>query len=186
MHHIVLSSRLSSSLQYSPWTVLHDHPSHASLQRHIHRQRLHSLPFNSRTMAPLTSPSDIFRRALSDTADIECPRPLPNEHGDPLFGPGSINLRQLMIYVSAPCLFLTVVSCWFLCWRHLHRYTSPQEQRQILRIVNLPIAYSLFNFLAITFVKDYMYIEPLAAIYEAFTVAALFYLVLEWVVPDGK
>ena len=31
-----------------------------------------------------------------------------------------------------------------------------------------------------------MYIEPIAAIYEAFSVAALFYLVLEWVVPDGR
>ena len=30
-----------------------------------------------------------------------------------------------------------------------------------------------------------MYIEPIGAIYEAFSVAALFYLVLEWVVPDG-
>lgn len=90
-----------------------------------------------------------------------------------------------MIYVSAGCLVVTVISCWFLSWRHLHRYTSPQEQRQILRIINLPIAYGLFNFLAITFVKDYMYIEPIGQIYEAFSVAALFYLVLEWVVPDG-
>jgi hypothetical protein len=91
-----------------------------------------------------------------------------------------------MIYVSAACLFLTVISCWFLSWRHLHRYTAPQEQRQILRIVNLPIAYCLFNFLAITFGMDYMYIEPLGAIFEAFSVAALFLLVLEWAVPDGR
>lgn len=32
---------------------------------------------------------------------------------------------------------------------------------------------------------DYQYIQPIGSIYEAFTVAALFILVLEWVVPDG-
>jgi hypothetical protein len=138
-------------------------------------------------MAPLNHPVNLLARALgiASTSDIECPRPRPDEHGDTLFGPGTINLRQLMIYVSAPCLFLTVISCWYLCFRHLHRYTSPQEQRQILRIVNLPIAYCLFNFLALAFVKDYMYIEPLGAIYEAFSVAALFYLVLEWYLALG-
>lgn len=30
-------------------------------------------------------------------------------------------------------------------------YTAPQEQRQILRIVNLPFFYCLFNFLALSF-----------------------------------
>ncbi|KAI9661225.1 MAG: hypothetical protein M1821_009552 [Bathelium mastoideum] len=62
---------------------------------------------------------------------------------------------------------------------------APQEQRQILRVVNLPVFYCLFNFLALCFYNDYLYIEPIAAIYEAFTVAALFFLVLEWVCPDG-
>ena len=52
-------------------------------------------------------------------------------------------------------------------------------------IINLPIAYCLFNFLALTSTMDYMYIEPIGAIYEAFTVPALFFLVLEWVCPDG-
>lgn len=85
-------------------------------------------------MAPLISPADLTTRAFLGSAEnttIQCPKPLPGELGDPLFGPGSITLRQLMVYVSAPCLFFTVISCWFLSWRHLHRYTSPQEQRQI-------------------------------------------------------
>ena len=34
--------------------------------------------------------------------------------------------------------------------------------------------------------SSYMYIEPIGAIYEGFSVAALFLLVLEWVVPDGR
>jgi hypothetical protein len=120
--------------------------------------------------------------------DIACPKPLANlvGTGAPLFGDGSINLHQFMVYVSAGCLGLTMISCFFLSWRHLHRYTSPQEQRQMIRIVNLPLAYALFNFLALTFTLDYMFIEPIGAVYEGFAVAALFFLLLEYVCPDGQ
>jgi len=90
-----------------------------------------------------------------------------------------------MILISAACLGLTVLSSLYLSWRHLHRYTAPQEQRQILRIVNLPVFYCLFNFLALSFYNDYQYIEPLAGAYEAFAVASLFLLTLEYVCPDG-
>ncbi|KYG47210.1 hypothetical protein M433DRAFT_86145, partial [Acidomyces richmondensis BFW] len=90
-----------------------------------------------------------------------------------------------MILISAPCLAITVALCLLLSWRHLHRYTAPQEQRQILRMVNLPVAYCLFNFLSLCFYQDYLYIQPIAGVYEAFVVAALFFLVLEYVCPDG-
>jgi hypothetical protein len=127
----------------------------------------------------------IFLRDIgfSSTSNLTCARPLPDEHGEPLFG--SVTFHTLMIYVSAACLGITTISCIFLSWRHLHRYTSSQEQRQILRIINLPFMYCLFNFLSILFVMDYQYIEPIAGIYEAFTTAALFMLTLEWVCPDG-
>lgn len=124
-------------------------------------------------------------RVPADKPDLSCPRPVTDEVGAPLFGKGSINLHQLMIYISGPCLIVTIISCMILSWRHLHRYTSPQEQRQILRIVNLPIAYCLFNFLALTFTLDYMFIQPIAGVFEAFAVAGLFFLVLEYVTPDG-
>lgn len=119
----------------------------------------------------------------SSTSDIECAKPMEPWEGEPLFG--SFTFHHLMILISAPCLGLTVASTIFLSWKHLHRYTAPQEQRQLLRIINLPTAYCLFNFLALCFYKDYLYIEPIAGIYEAFTVAALFFLYLEYVCPDG-
>ena len=121
----------------------------------------------------------------SSTANVQCARPQTNDVGAPLRSGGTLTLHQLMIDISAVCLVLTVISSMILSWRHLHRYTVPQEQRQILRIANLPVFYSLFNFLALCFYSDYLYIEPIAGIYEAFTVAALFFLVLEWVCPDG-
>jgi len=80
---------------------------------------------------------------------------------------------------------ITILSTLFLNWRHLHHYSVPQEQRQILRIINLPAAYGIFNFLALAFPMDYQYIAPIAGVYEAFCVAALFLLGLEYVCPDG-
>jgi hypothetical protein len=112
-----------------------------------------------------------------------CARPLTNDIGEPIAG--SLTFHHLMILISAPCMGLTLLSCILLSWRHLHRYTVPQEQRQILRIVNLPAVYAIFNFLGILFYQDYFYITPIAGIYEAFVVAALFLLVLEWTCPDG-
>lgn len=139
-------------------------------------------------MAPFLATA-LLERSIDSSATSateHCPRPLHHdEKGAPLFGTGSVNLHQLMVYVSAGCLAVTALSCVWLTFSHLRNYTHPQQQRQILRIVNLPLAYCLFNFLALTFTTDYIYIQPLGSIYEAFTVAALFLLVLEWVAPDG-
>ena len=115
----------------------------------------------------------------------QCARPVANEVGAPLFGGNSLNLHQFMRDVSGGCLALTVISCVYLTWTHLRRYTVPQEQRQIIRIANVPVFYCLFNFLALCWYPYYQYIEPIARIYEAFCVAALFFLLLEYIAPDG-
>lgn len=119
----------------------------------------------------------------STLAPSECARPIEPWEGEPVAG--SLTFHHLMIFVSAGCLGLTIVSSVLLSWKHLHRYTAPQEQRQILRIVNLPAAYAIFNFLALCFYQDFLFIEPISGIYEAFAVGALFLLFLEYVCPDG-
>jgi len=120
---------------------------------------------------------------FSSTDNITCARPEPHLVGEKIVG--SLTVHHLMILISAPCLAITVASSLFLSWRHLHSYTAPKEQRQLLRMVNLPVAYCLFNFLALSFYQDYLYLEPISGVYEAFVVAALFFLVLEYVCPDG-
>lgn len=141
-------------------------------------------------MPPSYLAMELASRAVgfSSTSNITCARPMKNDNGVPLFakdGKDGITFHTLMIYVSAVLLVPTFLSCWFLSWRHLHRYTAPLEQKQILRIVNLPANYALFNFLALCFVIDYQYIEPIQGVYEAFAVGALFLLILEYVAPDG-
>ncbi|KAK0865969.1 hypothetical protein LTS02_005064 [Friedmanniomyces endolithicus] len=122
---------------------------------------------------------------LATTSNRTCARPLPNEVGNTIFGSSSLTFQHLMVFISAACLGITILSTLFLNWRHLHHYSVPQEQRQILRIINLPAAYGIFNFLALAFPMDYQYIAPIAGVYEAFCVAALFLLGLEYVCPDG-
>ncbi|KAK3067572.1 hypothetical protein LTR53_015493 [Teratosphaeriaceae sp. CCFEE 6253] len=122
---------------------------------------------------------------FASTKNLTCARPFPNEIGEPLFKGSSLTFHQLMVYISAPCLCITILSTLFLAFRHLRKYTAPQEQRQILRIACLPAAYAIFAFLALCFPMDYQYIAPIAGVYEAFCVAALLLLGLEYVCPDG-
>lgn len=49
----------------------------------------------------------------------------------------------------------------------------------------MPVFYCLFNFLALCWYSNFQYIHPLAGLYQSFAVAALFFLLLEWVCPEG-
>lgn len=121
--------------------------------------------------------------AVSDAK--QCARPVPTLVGDPLYKDSDITFHQLAIYICIPCLVLTTLSALSLCWRHVRNYTAPQEQRQILRIAALPVFLCLFNFLALCWYRTFQYINPIAGLYQAFAIAALFLLLLEWVCPEG-
>lgn len=130
-------------------------------------------------------PKALVSRSISSTDNITCARPIPDLVGGPLYAHSDITFHQLMIYICAACLGLTTISAGYLAWKHVRNYTAPQEQRQILRIIALPFFYSLFNFLAICWYANYQYIQPLKGLYESFAIAALFFLCLEWVCPEG-
>lgn len=134
-----------------------------------------------------TSPFSVLLVRADDDPDnvATCARPLPNLPGAPLFNSSSITFHTLAVLIAAGSLGLTVLITIFGSWRHLRTYTAPQEQRQILRIINVAVFYAIFQFLALTFYLDYFYISPISKIYEAFAVAALFFLIIEYVCPDG-
>jgi hypothetical protein len=143
--------------------------------------------FMERIMEPSTpnSPITIFSRATPPDNHLTCARPVPGLVGGPLYANSDITFHKLTILISAPCLAITVMSSGYLAWKHVRNYTAPQEQRQILRIIALPVFYSLFNFLALCWYGTYQYVQPLAGLYESFAIAALFFLLLEWVCPEG-
>jgi hypothetical protein len=143
--------------------------------------------FMERTMesSAVFSFNTIFSRATPPDNHLTCAHPVPGLVGGPLYAHSDITFHHLMILISAPCLAITTISSGYLAWKHLRNYTAPQEQRQILRIVALPVFYSLFNFLALCWYRTYQFIQPLSGLYESFAIAALFFLILEWVCPEG-
>ncbi|KAH7136015.1 organic solute transporter Ostalpha-domain-containing protein [Dendryphion nanum] len=132
---------------------------------------------SSNTLATYT----LFRR---EDAYFECSRPRPNEHGEPLAI--GITFKLLMTYITIACLGLTAISTFILQWKHLHRYTRPKEQRQVVRIVFMPFFFCVIALLCLLFYEQSIYLKPIMHTYEAFCVAALFFLFLEIVCPDEE
>lgn len=93
----------------------------------------------------------LARGLFKNDSNMARTRPLPYQQGEPLSADGALTAHQLMTYISAACTGLTILSSIYLSWRYLHRFTAAQEQRQVLRIVNLPVAYAIFNLLATLF-----------------------------------
>ncbi|KAL1970812.1 hypothetical protein VTN77DRAFT_2646 [Rasamsonia byssochlamydoides] len=116
------------------------------------------------------------------SSNFTCARPLPDEHGEPLSI--GITFKKLMIYTTFASLCLTLASTVLLIWKHLHWYTRPQEQRQHVRIIALPVFFCVVALLSVIFYQDSIYIKPLIEVYEAFCVAALFLLFIEYVCPE--
>lgn len=118
----------------------------------------------------------------TDNSNFTCARPKPDDHGE-LLSIG-ITFRWLMIYIIAAALGLTTLSALLLTWKHLHRYSRPREQRQNVRIIAMPVIFCIVCLLSVLFYSASIYIKPLIEVYEAFCVAALFLLYLEYVCPN--
>ncbi|KAF2811324.1 uncharacterized protein BDZ99DRAFT_461417 [Mytilinidion resinicola] len=118
------------------------------------------------------------------SSNFTCARPKPNEHGAKLSI--GITAKSLMEYMAYACLGLTTASALFLIWKHLHRYTCPKEQRQNVRIIFMPVIFCALELLSIIFYSDSIYLSPLKETYQAFCIAALFLLYVEFVCPDEQ
>jgi hypothetical protein len=115
-------------------------------------------------------------------SNFTCERPKPNEHGKDLSI--GISFKTLMFYICAACLGITTLSSIFLIWKHLHRYTHPKEQRQNVRIIFMPVVFCAVSLLSVQFYSASIYLQPLTEVYEAFCIAAVFLLYIEYVCPD--
>ncbi|OCL13952.1 hypothetical protein AOQ84DRAFT_331864 [Glonium stellatum] len=136
---------------------------------------------NYQPFTKLLQPRGLFG---SSDSNFTCSRPKPDEHGD-LLSIG-ITFKSLMTYITTAALGLTTISALFLIWKHLHRYTTPKEQRQNVRIIAMPVFFSIISLLSIMFYVDSIYFKPLIDVYESFCVAALFLLYVEYVCPEEE
>ncbi|KAF9636100.1 putative duf300-domain-containing protein [Lasiodiplodia theobromae] len=103
-----------------------------------------------------------------------CPAPISDAEAKPLSI--GITTQRLLTYISIPCAAISSIACLYLIFKHLHRYTRPAEQRQIVRLIFTPVIYSILAVLSLLFYDAHEYIEPLPELYEAFALACLFVL----------
>ena len=114
--------------------------------------------------------------------------PLPKDEaslllvGEPIVG--SLTFQHLILLISIACAGATAVLSLWLILKHLHRYTQPKQQRQIIRIIATPVIFALLSVLAILSYDAANYIIPLRDIYETFALASLFLLFVEYVAPN--
>jgi hypothetical protein len=69
--------------------------------------------------------------------------------------------------------------------QHFRRYSVPKEQRQIVKILSTP---PIFAIVAIAAMSNYHiapYIAPIAELYAAFSLAALFLLYIQYAAPGA-
>jgi hypothetical protein len=102
--------------------------------------------------------------------------------GDPIAG--SLTFQHIIQIIGWVCFGVTTLLFLGLCIPHFRRYRAPNEQRQVFRIILLPVVYSITSVVSIHAYKAAQYIEPIANLYEALALASLFLLYVHYVAPE--
>ena len=97
---------------------------------------------------------------------------------------GSLTFQHIILLVSIGCAGAATIISLFLIFKHLHRYTQPKQQRQIIRIIFTPVVFGLMSALSIVDYDAAIYLIPLRDLYETFALGSLFLLFTEYVAPD--
>lgn len=88
--------------------------------------------------------------------------------------------------VAGGCAALTlIVSCVSIS-QHCRNYNKPSEQRQILRILYMPLIYAVISFLSYRFFRSYTYYSLVESAYEAVTLSAFLLLLIEYVADTAS
>jgi hypothetical protein len=102
--------------------------------------------------------------------------------GEPIVG--NLTFQHIMLIIGIGCAgAATALSLWLIL-KHLHRYTQPKQQRQVIRVIFTPAVFAVLSVLAILDYDAAIYIIPLRDLYETFALASLFLLFIEYVAPD--
>ncbi|KAG8746558.1 hypothetical protein FRC12_014250 [Ceratobasidium sp. 428] len=65
--------------------------------------------------------------------------------------------------------------------RHARNYHVPKEQRQIIRILYMPLVYAIISWFSYRFFRAYTYYSFAVVVYEAFTISAFLLLIIQYV-----
>ncbi|KAJ6632276.1 DUF300-domain-containing protein [Mycena sp. CBHHK59/15] len=99
---------------------------------------------------------------------------------DPVHG---INWDQHRIgwAIAGGCAVLTVIITCISVLQHCRNYTSPREQRQVIRILYMPPVYAVISFFSYRYFRNYTYYSLISVAYEAVTISAFLLLIVEYV-----
>jgi len=83
--------------------------------------------------------------------------------------------------IAGGCASITVLISLVSILQHCRSYTNPRQQRQILRILYMPPIYSVISFLSYRFYREYTYYSLVQIAYEAITLSAFLFLLIDYV-----
>ena len=92
---------------------------------------------------------------------------------------------NLMHWIAIGCTIATGLILLTLKAFHLHSYTRPKEQRQIVRILIAPSVWALVSMGQILDYRIAQYIQPLGEVYESIYLCCVFLLVSQNL-PDSN
>jgi hypothetical protein len=113
-----------------------------------------------------------------------CPSKPAQVLADPIAG--TLTFQHLLRIIGYACLGVTFIIWSVLTLTHLRRYRVPHEQRQIFRITLTPLVFTVVAVISLHAYDAAEYLEPLANLYEAFALASLFLLYVQYVVPKDS
>ncbi|KAJ7250701.1 DUF300-domain-containing protein [Mycena rebaudengoi] len=83
--------------------------------------------------------------------------------------------------IAGGCSAITVIITTISVMQHCQNYTSPREQRQVIRILYMPAVYAIISFFSYRFFRSYTYYSFIYVAYEAVTISAFLLLIIEYV-----
>ncbi|KAI0859835.1 organic solute transporter Ostalpha-domain-containing protein [Xylaria cubensis] len=117
-----------------------------------------------------------------------CPLPKDEIEGGPSEQPivGNITFQYLLFYISLVFTGITILSSLSITISHLRCYVRPREQRQVVRILFYPVFLAVTSTFSILDYTAYLYLWPAAGLYEPISLAAIFFLFVEFAAPDAS
>ncbi|KIX92789.1 uncharacterized protein Z520_11452 [Fonsecaea multimorphosa CBS 102226] len=102
--------------------------------------------------------------------------------GDPIIG--SLTFQNLITIICWAFFGVSLLLWLGLVVPHLRHYKAPNEQRQIFRIVSTPLVFAVIAVISTHVYDAADYLSPWANLYEAYALASLFLLYVQYVTPD--
>lgn len=120
---------------------------------------------------------------LSGSSDCPAEPVSAGVKGEPIAG--SLTFQHLITIVGWVCFGVSALLWLGLAIPHIRQYKAPNEQRQILRIISMPVVFAIVAVISIHVYKAAQYAEPIANLYEAYAMASLFLLYVHYVAPEA-